>query len=167
MSDHSALRENLERLDDTGTFLRTELGVLYARLDAIKREAAAPAPVAAPPTTRAASEGTRLGSPNSGVGGPPVPPAPGQTAGSHRTPRAWLPAPTPVGGDVPAHRPPTGSPLDRLMEAAGPRPGAGRPRTRTGSGRLGRRAVTTCIAAGLVLGLLLCAAAVTARLYLP
>lgn len=182
------LRENLERLDpapatdpamlaarrralveDTGTFLCAELDELNGRLDAIKREAAPPAPAAAPRTTRTAVGGTRSGSPNSGVGGSPVPPAPGQAAGE-RAGSAGHPPAHHASGEEPEPQAHSSSPLaslDRLMEAAGSRPGAGRPRMRTGSGRLGWRAVTACIVAGLGLGLLLCAAAVTAWLYLP
>lgn len=136
--------------DDTQWLALEEL---TERLDAIKREAAAPDPVAV--------------STDSGVGGPPVPPAPGRAAGSHRSPPMWLPAPTAGERAGSAGHPPAHQPLDRLLEAAGPRPGAGRLRTRPGSGRLGWRAVAACIVAGTVLGLLLCAAVLSAWLYSP
>lgn len=150
--------------DDTQWLALEELS---ERLDAIRREAAAPDPVAV--------------SADSGVGGPPVPPAPDRAAGSHPKPPMWLPAPTAgeragSAGHPPAHQPPaapaygstvlpaplasipTGGqgrlvpPLDRLLEAAGPRPGAGRLRTRPGSGRLGWRLVVTCLLGGALLG---------------
>jgi hypothetical protein len=162
--------------DDTQWLALEELS---ERLDAIRREAAAPAPVAV--------------STDSGVGGPPVPPAPDRAAGSHPSPPVWLPAPTageragsaghppayqppaapaygstdpcPVrAGTVPLTAAPTGGqgrlapPLDRLLEAAGPRPGAG---------RLGWRVVVRFLAVGAVLGLVLCMVAVTVWLYLP
>lgn len=151
--------------DDTQWLALEEL---TERLDAIRREAAAPAPVAVPT--------------DSGVGGPPVPPAPDRAAGSHPSPPMWLPAPTAgeragsaghppahhagrEGPEPQAHSSFPSAPLDRLLEAAGPRPGAGRLRTRPGSGRLGWRLLKVCLVAGVVLGLLLCAVPASAWLY--